>query len=599
MVPVISFYIGFYYDPGRTQNSTQDLQADLASWNYDTEKYEKIEASASAEHCGNAPFDFNYFGSMTLKNKEGKNYHLEAIYMVTGESFFYVMDDEQYEKYKEFVGDEEISSDSEIPSWLCTDETFVAPEEIAFSMNENDTDDIENDASEEEPQFLESYESLLEATASEFFPFFLELDQLTDKKVADVMMDVNDTRNYPCRIGSHSLGTNKPEIYIEMFNRSHPEQREYFQMIETSDHVCTYTASHESYYMQIEMGDIFELYFTKKREPEYYLQSNDQDFNKLDKRYQIIFNTLRHYLHTYARAEDSFVKIPDDQFYKEESEFFAEMFVTSMQTGDTQRARAALQEQETAMASCSLPKAKRLLLQTVIDARKYTVARAEENSKEIEQYRKAIISRKDQALNLEKELGEDAPIVFTSIANALLDQWRFQQIHNDNSQEQNLLEEILELMDHNAFSNEKEYSRERFEVYQAYAFCLDEKVPEKAEQYYQRALKEATKHHLDQNQFSAAAVAGTYNNYAWVLWNKLGSEEAIIYYGRAIELMETYLENGMLKPEYAKKQLSHYGLALMKIYDATSRQKELERLVKRLLNSGINPKELIEGDELV
>lgn len=96
---------------------------------------------------------------------------------------------------------------------------------------------------------------------------------------------------------------------------------------------------------------------------------------------------------------------------------------------------------------------------------------------------------------------------------------------------------------------------------------------------------------MDQDRFSAAAVAATYSNYAWVLWNKLGSEEAIIYYGRVIELTETYLENGILDPEHARKNLAHYGDELIKIYEATSRQKEKERLVKRLIESGVDTAE--------
>ena len=55
--------------------------------------------------------------------------------------------------------------------------------------------------------------------------------------------------------------------------------------------------------------------------------------------------------------------------------------------------------------------------------------------------------------------------------------------------------------------------------------------------------------------------------------------------------MEAYLENGTQKPEQARKNLAHYGDALIKIYEATSRLKEKERLVKRLINSGVKPEE--------
>ena len=86
---------------------------------------------------------------------------------------------------------------------------------------------------------------------------------------------------------------------------------------------------------------------------------------------------------------------------------------------------------------------------------------------------------------------------------------------------------------------------------------------------------------------TAEASANTYNNYAWLLWNKLGSEEAIMYYGRAIELAESYLENGMMNPDQARALLAHYSKALIGIYDATSREKEKKRLLQRLKNSEI------------
>lgn len=43
----------------------------------------------------------------------------------------------------------------------------------------------------------------------------------------------------------------------------------------------------------------------------------------------------------------------------------------------------------------------------------------------------------------------------------------------------------------------------------------------------------------------------------------------------------------MLEPEQARKNLAHYGEELIKIYEATSRLKEKERLIKRLINSGV------------
>lgn len=582
-----------YSGPGIPQMEEPNSPAYQPVQYADNDEYEIIDSSAKATHCGNAPFDFNYLGSMTLRDTAGKTYHLEAIYLVTGETFFYVMDDDQYEIYKESRAELEAFDSGKIdipcPSPEEDMETLKA---MLKDMEEKSMDEDEEDNECEcMLEFLECYDSLLAATASSFFPYFMELDHLTDKKVAEVLNDINDTRNYPYRCGAHWAGGNKPEIYIEMFNSTEPERREYYQMIETIDHECTYTASHESYFMQTEMGNLYDLYFTKRREPEYFLHATDQDFKKLDKRYQMIFNNLRYCLHSFARSNDTFVKIPDEQFYEEETEFFAEMFVVSMHSNNIEQAKLALTEQERAINARKIPEAEKLTLLTILDMRKQDIAESTGSKEEAEQIREAIISRKKKALKLKAKLGKDSSTVLSVIANALLDKWRALQSQGIETHTRKCLEEILELMDYGAFSDENSYAPERFEVFQAYAFQLDEKEPEKAEEYYLKALKEATKHHLDMQPRSAAAVAATYNNYAWVLWNKFGSEEAIINYGRAIELTETYLENGMLTPEHARKNLAHYGVALLVIYRDTGRKKEHDRLLDRLIKNGVTFKE--------
>lgn len=565
-----------YSDSGLQQATNLSVQY------HDEDEFEKIESTAKANHCGNAPFDYNYFGSMTLKDNAGVTYHLRADYLATGETFFVVMNDEQFEMFKEHAEAYE-SFDSgtiEFPSFE-TEEEWQAYEEKINNM------EAEVDESEKQ-DVLELYFSLLDATASKFFPFFMELDHLTDLKVAEVMTKLDDTRNYPYRVGAHWLGTKKPEIYIEMFNRTEPERREYFQMIENGDHECTYTASHESYFMQLEMYDIYDFYFKNKKKQEYFLQATDKDFNKLDKRYRLIFNNLRHHLHEFARENELFVKIPDDQFYEEESEFFAELFVGSMHAGNIEQAKRALTEQEHAIKACNISESEKLLQLIILEQRKQDIALREDNQEEAAQISDTIISRKQDALRLETELGENAPTVFTVIADTLLYKWRLNQNAGQDTNSVEELEEILELTTHGAFSDEDHDSDRRFELYQAYAFHIDQSEPEKAEEYYKKAIKEATKHHLDQLPESAAAVAATYNNYAWLLWNKFGSEEAIMYYGRAIELTETYLENGLLTPEHARKNLAHFGYALLELYQDTGKQKEFDRLMDRLIKNDVS-----------
>ena len=77
------------------------------------------------------------------------------------------------------------------------------------------------------------------------------------------------------------------------------------------------------------------------------------------------------------------------------------------------------------------------------------------------------------------------------------------------------------------------------------------------------------------------------NNHAWVLWNRLASEEVIIYYGRAIDLIEGYLSTGTPNPEQMRKNLEKEAGELYKIYIATGKKREAERLIARMRKSGI------------
>ena len=56
-----------YSGAGISQRPEHDISAGRPIQYADDDEYEIIESSAKSQHCGNAPFDFNYFGSMTLK----------------------------------------------------------------------------------------------------------------------------------------------------------------------------------------------------------------------------------------------------------------------------------------------------------------------------------------------------------------------------------------------------------------------------------------------------------------------------------------------------------------------------------------------------
>ena len=89
------------------------------------------------------------------------------------------------------------------------------------------------------------------------------------------------------------------------------------------------------------------------------------------------------------------------------------------------------------------------------------------------------------------------------------------------------------------------------------------------------------RYHLEQSGL-IRTVMSFYNNYAWVLWNKFENEEAIIYYGRAIELAEDLIERSDHVHPSVISALQHYAQGLLKLYRQTGKTKEAERLIRRL-----------------
>ena len=150
--------------------------------------YVEIESSAEAVHDGNAWFDFDVFGVMTVQDEDTDEiFHISAAYFAAGDSYFAVQTDEQY---KEYVEQEEKYHKS------------------AGNLH------------------IEMYDDFSDVAAkSEFFPSFMQLDRLTDLKLEEALRKVDDTKNYGVRFGAHWMGGDSPEMYIEMFNDQEPENR--------------------------------------------------------------------------------------------------------------------------------------------------------------------------------------------------------------------------------------------------------------------------------------------------------------------------------------------------------------------------------------
>ena len=104
--------------------------------------------------------------------------------------------------------------------------------------------------------------------------FFVELDKLTDEKANKTLKEIDDTKYHnPCyRIGRNFIGANGEMKYAEVYNNSQPERNEYLQ-IRIKEDGTIFSVSHHSYYMQYEMGPIYEAYFPTPEEQLYLVEA--------------------------------------------------------------------------------------------------------------------------------------------------------------------------------------------------------------------------------------------------------------------------------------------------------------------------------------
>ena len=107
--------------------------------------FEELAHHIHAEPCGNAPMDYMYWGEISLKDRRGNKFFIQAAYSFAGDSLI-VMNENQYLKAEETKG--------------------------------------------ELVETLENYESLEDSATSDFFQWFLRLDRLTDLKVKETLENV-------------------------------------------------------------------------------------------------------------------------------------------------------------------------------------------------------------------------------------------------------------------------------------------------------------------------------------------------------------------------------------------------------------------------
>ena len=505
--------------------------------------YEEVDIQIHAERYGHAPMDYMYWGEIKLQNYEGNIYYIRNFYFPEGENMA-VLTEEMHDKYMQAEKEGEIQQD-------------IEP--------------------------LEAYESLEEAASSQFFKWFLELDRETDGKVLETMRQIDDTRFYGVRYGA-KLDHNDMAYYMEAFNTQHPERREYFQIIENGDE-RRFTVSHESYYMRIELGDVYPGYFGRKmQEPEYFIDvRNLEQLDSSYHYYRMIFRDLLASMHLYAHQNYG-ASISEEEIEKDKIGTLTRHATALCQSG---KIRDAVRELEKAYALIITRPINDSLSDRILTCSKLANLYGEiEDSVQCEKWNQecySYIEPLSEAMQEpeNRERLHDAP---NSMAYVCIhfynNEWQ-----KNTKKSLEYLEKAIDLLEGGC--NTVDTWGSLANCLLSYAFQIDGEEPEKALEYSGRVLDIIRDQSLDRrppyHYFTFLAL----NNHAWVLWNRLASEEAIIYYGRAIDLIEGYLATGTPDPGQMKENLEKEAFELYKIYKATGKEREADRLIARMRKSGI------------
>ena len=491
--------------------------------------YEEEDIQIHAQRCGHAPMDYMYWGEIKLQNEEKNVYYVRNYYHPEGENMV-VLTEEMRDK-------------------------FVEAEKTGDILNSDDA--------------LEAYESLEDAASSRFFKWFLELDRETDGKVLETMRQVDDTRFYGARYGA-KLHAGAMTYYMEAFNTQHPEKREYFQIVENSDE-RRFTVSHESYYMWLELGKIYPVYFGQKmQEPEYFIDvRNLDDLDGIDHNYKMIFKDLLAGMHQYAHRYYG-AAISEEEMEQEKIGTLTRHATAYSQSGKIRDAIEALEEAYALMSERPIQES---LAERIATCNKLAGMYDElDDGEQSEKWNRECYSYMEPLKAAMQEPKSEEKLYDAPIGMAYACIYYYNQLHETNPEKAlEYLGEAIDLFEGRCDTVASWGSLANCLL--SYAFQIDEGDPEKALEYSERALDIIRDQSLDRRPPFH--------------WNRLASEEAVIYYGRAIDLIEGYLASGTPDQEQMRKNLEKEASELYKIYKATGKKREAERLTARMRKAGI------------
>lgn len=516
-----------------------------------TPKYVEISKEIRAEQTGPAPMDYAYIGNISVKDEYNNVFYIQGHYQ-QGIAAFSVLDEENHNKYIE---------------WTKSNNT-------------------ENDCPYELKEF---YESFNDTFNSEFFRFFLEIDRDTDKKVKDVMEEVGDTANYGERIGIQIGDTDEGNTYyIEYYDDGMPAPKQYLQVVETNQGV-TYSASHESVFMNLELGDMYEAFYESGKEPQYYLNASSTDeIRTHDPRTAGLFDSIRAKMHVcISRAYPELFDVSDEEFLKEQIATISSSADYAYNTENYSESLNLINQLLNMIKEYETISGDDMTNDYVFALHKAAVLNSIiENEDEAHKLFDEVISYKSKVVKMAHS-NPDLNHAINSIANVMKDRFNEVGSEKDNVKALYLAKETIDFLEGTYI--DKEGGEILVTAYITYADRLDdEKQAEEMAEYYEKAYNIIRKYHMDSVPYYLAVVLSFYNNYSWLLWNRFADNQASYYLIKELELIEDYIDNGTDSDVDLLRYLDICGRRLIDIYTKEGKGRELEKLKIRLNKLGLS-----------
>lgn len=210
-------------------------------------------------HYGNAPFDRYFIAEIKVTDSNDKDFYLKAVGDTSAPR--YLKDADNYWAVNN-AAKIDVGSERQKIFYLVTNES------ICEDNSASNVKQIEN--MPEDSAYSEEYYDLVELEDSIYFKYFVHMKTMVENKMKDYMDYIDDTKYFGIRYGCKYENGHRI-AYIEAFNNDQPEKEEYIQLVDFDGKV-TYTATHNSLYMQLELGELYAQHFGVVRQIEPYLK---------------------------------------------------------------------------------------------------------------------------------------------------------------------------------------------------------------------------------------------------------------------------------------------------------------------------------------